>query len=634
MVSRFTDLERKTLLVQFIAVEPLTFYSTSDGTDLIQDILRSHLARSDADIFGQEGSLSIDDLGEFLTFEPIDTKNRTLHLPIEHLAYCGALRRMRREFFDPRESDQIHRREFENVDLANRFAQYIIGPSIFATVFHGFDNALCYIFVTQSADDACLLVMKLMRAFKLHEQLLEQQGQINQGYPSFPSFCSGGKSPLPVEIKRQSPLLQPSQGFLTDNRQTLSSPFVHRAPSTTLNSYAQDSRQDEIIQRLLANPNLELVNQPSPFVSQRIDDIPIISAPLPTTRRSTPNMFNSSGSSFSNIPLMGRSTPQSVRPPSPPILGISNTTNTPNVSLANTNPQVVYKPNNQEVVYKQNILVRWLQPPTPPPPAPIIIREIRAPAASQPPIICRQVPPCPPTPPPIIIREKPPPCPPCGQPLIIEKRLPPVTLPRQVIVERYPAPPSKPPTIIYEKYLPQTQQPRPIVVKREINRPTGYQVAQQQIPTQHLVREIVRQIPQISSTTQPTVVCTSHQQTTAQPTVFCVPQQQAKAQSTVFCVPQQQTTAQPTVFCVSQPQATAQPTLVCASQQQRTAQPTVVCVPQQQATTQSQGVQQLVPIFGAQQNVVQPQGVRIIRQVIGPQQVALQQPQQVYSATG
>ncbi|CAF4629059.1 unnamed protein product, partial [Rotaria magnacalcarata] len=79
--SRFTDLERKTILVQFIAVEPLTFYTTSDGTDLVQDTLRLHLSRQDADILGQEGSLSIDEQGEFLTFEPLDTKNRTLHLP-------------------------------------------------------------------------------------------------------------------------------------------------------------------------------------------------------------------------------------------------------------------------------------------------------------------------------------------------------------------------------------------------------------------------------------------------------------------------------------------------------------------------------------------------------------------------
>jgi hypothetical protein len=131
-------------------------------------------------------------------------------------------------------------------------------------------------------------------------------------------------------------------------------------------------------------------------------------------------MMSNSANSSSGIPLMNRSTSQSMRPPSPPILGISNTNNPSNLPIGNSNPQVIYKPNNQEVVYKQNIMVRWLQPPTPPPPAPIIIRgkfyiilslsnsiliiEVQAPTQTQPPIVCRQVPPCPPTPPPIIVR--------------------------------------------------------------------------------------------------------------------------------------------------------------------------------------------------------------------------------------
>jgi hypothetical protein len=40
------------------------------------------------------------------------------------------------------------------------------------------------------------------------------------------------------------------------------------------------------------------------------------------------------------------------------------------------NPPVrVVKPNTQNVVYRKEIRIRYLQPPTPPPPAPIIIRE-------------------------------------------------------------------------------------------------------------------------------------------------------------------------------------------------------------------------------------------------------------------
>ena len=101
-----------------------------------------------------------------------------------------------------------------------------------------------------------------------------------------------------------------------------------------------------------------------------------------------------------------------MRHPSiPPVLGIPNT----------LPPHVIYKPNNQEINYKQNVIVRWLKPPTPPPSASIIIRgrfpeifelffihivhlEIQPPPIVQPPIIYRQSAPCPPTPPPIIVR--------------------------------------------------------------------------------------------------------------------------------------------------------------------------------------------------------------------------------------
>jgi hypothetical protein len=75
-------------------------------------------------------------------------------------------------------------------------------------------------------------------------------------------------------------------------------------------------------------------------------------------------MMNNTANSSGGFPIIGGLT----RPVSSPVQGFSNANN------PNTNPQVIYKPNNQEVVYKQNIMVRWLQPPTPPPPAPIIIR--------------------------------------------------------------------------------------------------------------------------------------------------------------------------------------------------------------------------------------------------------------------
>lgn len=104
----------------------------------------------------------------------------------------------------------------------------------------------------------------------------------------------------------------------------------------------------------------------------------------------------------------------------------------------------------------QNITVRYLEPPKPPTPGPIIIKEKRAPApAPAPPIVIRQIEKAPPTPQPVLIREKPPTPPVKIEPTYIERVLPaPSPPPRQVIVERIKAPPPKPRDIIYEKWLP------------------------------------------------------------------------------------------------------------------------------------------------------------------------------------
>ncbi len=112
---------------------------------------------------------------------------------------------------------------------------------------------------------------------------------------------------------------------------------------------------------------------------------------------------------LSSCPITGRlisgpTSSQFMRPPSPPILGVSDAELTQSLSLANTfsqnlplgntfpqnlpwdntlpqnllsntlPPQIIHKPNNQEITYRQNVMVRWLKPPTPPPSAPIIIR--------------------------------------------------------------------------------------------------------------------------------------------------------------------------------------------------------------------------------------------------------------------
>ncbi|KAI3378972.1 hypothetical protein SNEBB_006979 [Seison nebaliae] len=132
------------------------------------------------------------------------------------------------------------------------------------------------------------------------------------------------------------------------------------------------------------------------------------------------------------------------------------------------NPKIIKRNNNESVEYKQEVAIRYLQPPTPPPPGPIIIKEIRPPMPpAAPPVVIRQRPPRPATPPPMVVRENPPQPPIPPAPKIITKQLPqPLPPPRRVIIERLPALPEKPRSLIIERWLPYKSQKRRVVYQR------------------------------------------------------------------------------------------------------------------------------------------------------------------------
>jgi hypothetical protein len=133
------------------------------------------------------------------------------------------------------------------------------------------------------------------------------------------------------------------------------------------------------------------------------------------------------------------------------------------------NPEHIRRHNNDRITYRQDVAIRYLQPPTPPPSGPVIIREIRAPQPPEaPPLFIRHRPPVPVTPPPIVIRERPPVPPPIEPSRIVNKYLPaPPPPPRKVIIERQAPLPQKPQPIIIEKWLPYKPPPeRRVVVER------------------------------------------------------------------------------------------------------------------------------------------------------------------------
>ena len=132
------------------------------------------------------------------------------------------------------------------------------------------------------------------------------------------------------------------------------------------------------------------------------------------------------------------------------------------------NPTVIRKKSNQNLFYEQEVAIRYLRPPTPPPPGEILIKqEANIPTPPAPPMIIRQVPPRPATPPPLVVREAPP-RPPAsvGRKVITisGKRLPPS--PRKVVIERLAPLPSKPQAIMIERWLPYAERKRRIIFQK------------------------------------------------------------------------------------------------------------------------------------------------------------------------
>lgn len=125
------------------------------------------------------------------------------------------------------------------------------------------------------------------------------------------------------------------------------------------------------------------------------------------------------------------------------------------------------KPTNQ-LEYVQKLAIRYLRPPTPKSPYPIVIKQSAdtcMPPA--PPLVIRVKPSESKTPEPLIIREHPPQPPTKFDKKLITvsgKKLPPP--PRKVIIERLPPLPKKPPPIIIERWLPYSERKRKVIYKR------------------------------------------------------------------------------------------------------------------------------------------------------------------------
>jgi len=160
-------------------------------------------------------------------------------------------------------------------------------------------------------------------------------------------------------------------------------------------------------------------------------------------------------------------------------------------------PDLITKTIHQPVEYTQDISVKYLKPPTPPPHGDLVIRQendvIRPHAPAQ---IIRQLAPRPRTPEPLIIREKPP-----TPPTVFPQQtisLPGKVMdppPRKVIIERMAQLPPKPQPIVIEKWLPYERQARkvvyqpPTVVAGPVEKPKNV-IIQWEVPNSVIKKEI------------------------------------------------------------------------------------------------------------------------------------------------
>ena len=121
------------------------------------------------------------------------------------------------------------------------------------------------------------------------------------------------------------------------------------------------------------------------------------------------------------------------------------------------NPRIIRRTTSTSpITHEQRVSVRFLRPPTPPEPGPLIIKQVRPPQPPPPaPLIIRENPRKAETPPPIILREKPPTPPPIIPSETKIQTVEATPLPkRSVIIERFAAVPAKPRDIIIERWLP------------------------------------------------------------------------------------------------------------------------------------------------------------------------------------
>jgi hypothetical protein len=319
----------------YLGSEPMgELLEGENGSDAIQVPLRRIILRTN--FSGKEASLSV--TNNSLTFEYVKHQFRDadslVTLPIELLAYCGALRQLPHDKVIAREFETLDKapmNEAEEEEASSGATRYM--PPLFVTIFRSIESEnmlFCHAFVLAQDDDAMELVKLVMEVYYGLVKMGEEEEEADESNEH-----------------------EASADLDNDEENANTSSMKKSSSSVKLN---EDSSANTYLKELLsAYNNIALGGGGHPTTRDNSDGKSVISAREIMSGDLDSNKYTIVKSSSSRVDM-------------------TNTQEDGEVECINQdpNPIVIKKQNNEEVVYKQNVYIRWLQPPTPPPPAPII----------------------------------------------------------------------------------------------------------------------------------------------------------------------------------------------------------------------------------------------------------------------
>jgi hypothetical protein len=325
----------------YLGSEPMgELLDGENGSDAVQVPLKRTILRTDG--VGEEVDLIITDDSLCINYiqsnnnnnnENNNNKGKLIQLPIETLAYCGALRQLQPE--------KVRDREFETLDKTPIDSKAVADPPLFVTIFRSLEKEntlLCHSFVIRKDIEAMELVKNVMQVYyNIIEQLEQTETLLNNAASNYSTHQQQQEGLPQQKQNNQLQGLSLTQAELDRLLEAYNRTEATQSTQSILNNNGSSQfvvHEGQSNGRLNGSASGNLINNKNVLNTSQYNDI---------IQEAINNNNNNQSNEYSNIPLN-----------------------------QDDDPIIIKKKNDEKIFYKQNVYIRWLQPPTPPPPAPII----------------------------------------------------------------------------------------------------------------------------------------------------------------------------------------------------------------------------------------------------------------------